>query len=655
MIEAGRIALIIALAVAVLSVLSSVIGARAATARLFKTTRWGIISVFGLYTLALALILYAFFTHDLTARIVAEHTSRDLPPLYTLSALYADKAGSMFLWGWLVSLFAALLVLRPREGDRRVISYAAAFLAVLETFFIALVTFVADIFARQPSAVADGFGLNPLLQNLGMLIHPPLLYLGFAGFAVVFALVMAGVIARRAEMWHDSLVRRWALIAWGTLGIGNLVGMWWSYNELGWGGYWAWDPVENAGLMPWLLGTAFLHSMAMGRQRNYLKTWSLSLIIFTFVFTLFSPFITHGGIESPLHGFYGSPFPPYILTAIIIVIAGSYVLLYIRRRDLKDERKPPSLLSREGSFLLTNIVMVVLVFVIFAGTVLPRVVELLGGGKIALERGFFDRTCGPIMLLLVLLMGICPLLGWGKTLWRSARRNVLYFLLAVVVVSAAFLISGIGNWYIAAVVLCGLPLFVIVREWYKGAAARHRGKGENPVMGFLSLIGGNRARYGGFLAHIGIVLIALGIIVSSFYGIENTATLDIGESMSAGKYELTYNELVFKQDNVKVSAVAYMTVSENGRPAGAMRPSYAYWFSYDDFFAEVAVRTTAAEDLFVSLVWTGFDPADMSATFRVLVNPLIVWIWVGGAFFIFGGALSFSFGEKRLPGGEEQA
>jgi cytochrome c-type biogenesis protein CcmF len=654
MIEAGRIALIIALPVAVFSVLSSVIGARAASARLFKTARCGILGVFGLYTLVLALILYAFFSHDFSARIVAENTSRDLPPLYTLSALYADKAGSMFLWGWLVSLFSALLVLRPREENRRIISYATAILAIIEAFFIGLVIFIADIFARQPSPAVGGFGLNPLLQNLGMLIHPPLLYLGFAGFAVVFGLVMAAVADRRTDLWRDSLIRRWSLVAWGTLGIGNLVGMWWSYNELGWGGYWAWDPVENAGLMPWLLGTAFLHSMAMGRQRNYLKTWSLSLIIFTFVFTLFSPFITHGGIESPLHGFYGSPFPPYILAAIIIVIAGSYVLLYVRRRDLKDERKLPSLLSREGSSLLTNIILVVLVFIIFAGTVLPRVVELLGGGKIALDRSFYDRTCGPIMLLLVLLMGICPLLGWGKTVWRSAGRSILFFLLAVAVVAAAVLISRIGSWYIAAVVLCGLPLFVVFREWCRGALARRRSKGGNLVRGFLSLIGGNRARYGGFLAHIGIVVIALGIIVSSFYGIEKTATLDIGESMSAGKYELTYDELVFKQDNAKVSAVASLAVSENGKPAGKMRPSYAYWFSYDDFFAEVAVRTTAAEDLFVSLVWTAFDPADMSATFRVLVNPLIVWIWAGGAFFIIGGALSFSFREKRLAGSEEQ-
>jgi len=454
-------------------------------------------------------------------------------------------------------------------------------------------------------------------------------------------------------MWWHNLIRRWALFAWCTMRDRNIIGMWWSYNELGWGGYWAWDPVENAGLMPWLLGTAFLHSIALRRQRDYLHTWSMVLIVFAFTFTLLSPFITHGGIESPLHGFYGSPFPPYILAAMVVVVVGSFTLLYIRRQDLKSKERPASLISREGAFLLTIIILVVLVFVILAGTVLPRVIEALGGAKIALDRSFFDRICGPVMLILVFLMGVCPLFGWGKSIWKSAGRNIIFFFLAVIVIAAAILVSGIGNWYIAAVILCGLPLFIIFREWYRGSVARHRSTGKNYLRAFFSLINSNRARYGGFLVHIGIVLIALGIIVSSFYSIERTATLDIGESMSAGNYELSYSELIFKQDDVKVSAVASILVSEKENPVAIIRPSYAYWFSHDDLFAEVAVRTTAAEDLFVSLVWTGFNPEDRSATFRVLVNPLIVWIWVGGALFLIGGALSFCSREKQLSGVRE--
>jgi cytochrome c-type biogenesis protein CcmF len=280
------------------------------------------------------------------------------------------------------------------------------------------------------------------------------------------------------------------------------------------------------------------------------------------------------------------------------------------------------------------------------------VVEALGGAKIALDRSFFDKTCGPIMLILVFLMGICPLFGWGKSVWNSARRNILYFSIALIIVTAAILISGVGNWYIAVVILCGFPLFVIFREWYRGTIARHHSRGENWLRAFFSLVNGDRTRYGGFLAHIGIVLIALGVIVSSFYSVEKTETLDIGESMSIGNYELSYSGLIFKQDNTKVSAVATMLVTRNGCSAGMMQPSFAYWFSHQDSFAEVAVRTTAAEDLFVSLVWTGFDTEDKTATFRVLVNPLIVWMWVGGGFFLLGGVYAFSAREKQLAGVE---
>ncbi len=647
MTEIGHIALVVAFILAIYTAIASIVSIRYSGWLFFRSARGGILAVFVLFTLALALVLYAFVTNDFSIRIVAEHASRDLPAVYTLSALYADRAGSLFFWGWLISLFSVLLVFQAKGYHRQVVSYTMAILAVIEAFYTFLVTFGVNIFAEQMPSPADGFGLNPLLQNFGMLVHPPLLYLGFAGFAVVFAMVMAKLVNHSSDIWRDNLIRRWTLFAWCALGIGNIVGMWWSYNELGWGGYWAWDPVENAGLMPWLLGTAFLHSLSIGKYKGNLKLWSLCLILFTFVFTLLSPFITHGGIESPLHGFYGSPFPSYLLSAMIIIIIGSSGLLYARRRDLKSEKRPAFLFSRENSFLLTNIIIVFLVFIILTGTVLPKVVESIGGIKISLDRGFFDRVCGPIMLILVLLMGVCPLLGWGKSVWKSVKRNTIFFFLAVVVVSIAIIISGIGNWYIAAVILCGLSLFIIFREWCRGTIAHHR-KGENPVRAFLSLIGSNRARYGGLLAHIGIVLIALGIIVSSFFSIERTATLGIGDSMSAGKYELSYDELIFKQDNFRVSAVATVSVSRNGNPLGIMRPTYDYWFSHDDFFAEVAVRTTATEDLFVSLAWTKFKPEDKTAIFRVLVNPLIVWIWVGGGLFLIGGSLSFSSKEKQL-------
>jgi cytochrome c-type biogenesis protein CcmF len=649
MTEAGYTALIIAFTIAVVSAAALLIGVRDASGRLGDAARKAVVTVFGFYTLAFVLILVAFFTRDYSLKIVAEHAANDLPTVYTLSALYSDKAGSMFFWGWLISLFTVVLVVRDKGGNREVINRALAVTAIVQAFYLALVTFGSNVFEKLQSPPADGYGLNPLLQNIGMLVHPPLLYLGFAGFAVVFALTVASLADGRNGKWWSRRVRHWTVFSWCVLGIGNLVGMWWSYNELGWGGYWAWDPVENAGLMPWLLGTAFLHSISIGRQRGYLQIWSVVLIILTFAFTLLSPFITHGGIESPLHGFYGSPFPPYILAAIVVIIVGSLLLLYVRRANFGDDEKPASLCSREGSFQLTNIILVILVLIMLAGTVLPRIVEAFGGTKIAIDRSFFDRACGPVMLALVFLMGICPLLGWGKSGWRTAGRKVIWSVLAAAVVAAVILVSGIGNWYIASVTAGGLIVFVIFREWYHGIKARSKGRGEGCVRAFFSLIGGNRARYGGFLAHIGIMLITLGIIASSFYGLEKTETLDVGETMNVGDYELIYNELLFSQDNTKVSAVADITVKRDGHTLGDVRPSFDYWFSHQDSFAEVAVRTTPAEDLFVSLIWTMYDPEDKSAAFRVLVNPLVVWIWVGGGFFLLGGAVSFTAKIKEKP------
>jgi cytochrome c-type biogenesis protein CcmF len=650
--EIGHIALIIALPVAILAVVVSAVGARTGSLRLMTVGRRSILVLGALFTLALAVILYEFFTRDFGLRIVAEHTSRDLPAIYTLSALYADKAGSMFFWGWLVSLFAVILALRRGGFPLPVKYYALAILAVVQLLFISLITLVANVFERQLSPVGDGYGLNPLLQNFGMLVHPPLLYLGFAGFAVVFALTIAALITRRDGGEWSAGVRRWTILAWCALGVGNLLGMWWSYNELGWGGYWAWDPVENAGLMPWLLGTAFLHSISMRRQRDYLQVWGLYLIIFTFALTLLSPFITHGGIESPLHGFYGSSFPPFILATILVTLIGSLALIYSRRKGLANQESPSSPISREGAFLLTNIILVILTSIILAGTVLPSVIEALSGTKIVLGRGFYDRTAGPVMLVLVLVMGVCPLLGWAKTSWTQLRRRLLYPCLAVVVAAVVILITGIGIWYAVAAIVCGGPLLIVLFEWYQGMVTRHRTRRENYIRALVSLVGSNRARYGGFIAHIGIILVTLSIIASSFYATERTATLNIGETMNIDGYRLTYSELIIKQDNVKASAIADISVSRNSRQVGFLHPSYDYWFGYNDSFAEVAVRTTPVEDLFVSLIWTSYDPQDKSATFRVLVNPMILWMWVGGGFLLLGGAVAFSRSEKEPAGGE---
>jgi cytochrome c-type biogenesis protein CcmF len=643
---------IVALFVVFFSAVAAFAGGYSRSRRLMNGARYGILITAGIYTIALAMVLYAFVTKNFSLKIVYDHASRDLPLVYSLSALYADKAGSLFFWGWLVSLFTALLCLQHRSiTNHQVLSYAIFILAFMQFFFLALVTLVENVFEASTGTVTDGLGLNPLLQNFGMLIHPPLLYTGFSGFAVVFALAIALLIVRVPPAAWKGAVRRWAIFAWCILGIGNVVGMWWSYNELGWGGYWAWDPVENAGLMPWLLATAFLHSIVIGKQRNHLHVWSYVLVIATFAFTLLSPFVTHGGIESPLHGFYGSSFPPYILAAIIVTLLGSLVLLGIRRNVLKSDKAMFSLTSREGAFIITNIILIVLVTVILLGTVLPRLMEMTTGAKIAIDRTFFDRTCGPILLVLVFFMGVCPLLGWGKSSWSALKRNFLFSIITALVIAVIVLILKPAEWYNALITgLACFPLVAIITEWTRGTIARYRNSGENYLRAFLNLLSRNAPRYGGLLAHAGVVMIAVGIMVSSFYGSEGTETLNPGESMEVGRYRFTYEEMVLKQDSQKVSAVASLSVDKEGRSVTGLEPSYDYWFGYRDSFAEAAVHSTPARDIFVSLVWTAFDPDNPEATFRVLVSPMILWIWIGGGFFLLGGAFAFSAHRRgKLP------
>ena len=339
---------------------------------------------------------------------------------------------------------------------------------------------------------------------------------------------------------------------------------------------------------------------------------------------------------------------------MIITLAGSLLLLYFRRRGFEQGDKPSSLISTEGAFLVTNIILVALVFIIIIGVVFPQIREGLAGDKVALNRSFFDWACGPVMLVLVMFIGICSLMQWRKTAWSSLKRNLLYTLVPAATAAVAVLISGIGNWYAVAALVCGFPLLTIVLEWSRGTRARHQTRGKNYLSSFTSLIWSSRPRYGGFIVHIGIILITLGVIGSTIYDVERTATLDIGDSMTIGGYELTYDALTTEQDDVKLSSTAAISVTRGDRLVTVVRPQLNYWFYRMETFAEVAVRTTPAEDLFVSMVWTSFDSSDESATFRAKANPLVVWMWVGGAFILLGGVIAFWPERKRQPDDEAE-
>lgn len=655
MTDIGYLALLLALIVAIYSVLASVVGARKGHHELTVSARNGLLMVFGLYSLGIVAMLYALLSNDFSIELVAGHSSRDLGIPYKIAALYADKGGSLMFWGWLISLFTTVLVVEKRGSFTRVMPYAIGILAAMQAFFLGLITLVVNVFESSSVSRPDGADLNPLLQNPGMLFHPPLLFGGFAAFALVFAFAVGSLV--RGGMGNSWIpgIRRWALFAWCMLGLGNLVGAWWAYVELGWGGYWVWDPVENASLMPWLVGTAFVHSIAMQRKRGYLKKWSMALIVITFSLTLMSPFITHGGITSELHGFGGTPFVEYLGIAILVVLVVSTILLLRRRDELEDETAPSSLVSREGAFLATNIVLAAAAGLTLLITCWPRLVEELGRTA-SIGRGTFDWVVGPTLLLVVFLMGVCPLLGWRRSSVLSAKRNFGFSLAAVFVAAVIILILGIGNWYAVAAIVCGFPLLSILQEWFKGARARHRMKGENVIEAFFTLIWRNRPRYGGFVVHIGVILITLGVIGSSLYDEEREATLSVGESVEIKGYALTHTGLEYEDRRTfdpntgrpsgKEVISADIEVRKGNSRIGTMSPELNYWPRQDNSFAEAAIRTTPLEDLFISLRAYDFDSG--TATLRVLVNPLVLWMWIGGGVLLLGGVVAFWPGRPAI-------
>lgn len=524
MADIGYAILILALIFAAYASVISIVNVRSQNPALALSARNSLIAVFVLFTLAIEIMLYALISNDFDVKLVAIHSSKDMSLMYKLTALYSDKAGSLMFWGWLVSVFAVILTFQKRKTFNLIMQHATGIFAIIITFFLVLITIGVDVFEESPAGIVNGMGQT--YEHAAMLVHPLLLFLGFAGFAIVFAFSLGSLLSGHASSDWTGAIRRWALFSWCTLGIANLVGAWWAWDVGNWGGYWAWDPVENAGLMPWLLGTALIHSIAIQRKRGYLKSWTTILACSTFVFTLLSPFITHGGLEeSPLHGFNDSPVPPYVLSFIVITLAGSIGIIVWRRNLLVNEAVPKSLISREGSFLFTNLILVLIVLTIFFGTIIPGLAEDVANREVDIQRDFFDRSAGPMLLVLVFFMGICPLLGWRQSSSGLWRRNALFPFVASSITALAILISGVGTWYALGALVCGFPFFTMIQEWTRGTRVRHRIKNESFLRAFIALIAKNQSRYGGFIVHIGIIFITIGVIGSSLYSDNWTVNL----------------------------------------------------------------------------------------------------------------------------------
>src|SRR5215467_10714012 len=578
--------------------------------------------VFGLVTIAMVAMLYALLAHDFRLQYVASVSSRAMPTFYVIAALWGGQDGSMLLWLWLLAMYSALVVGQNRQRNRALMPYVIATLMTTALLFLAMLVLVEDPFRQLPHAPRDGQGLNPLLQNPLMVIHPPNLYLGFVGFAVPFAFAIGALASGRLDTQWIRSIRRWTLVAWLFLSIGILLGGQWAYVELGWGGYWAWDPVENASFMPWLTGTAFLHSVMIQEKKGMLKVWNMALVILTYALSIFGTFLTRSGVISSVHAFAQSSLGSYFLLYLAGACAISVVLLVKRLPQLRSDHRLESVLSRESSFLFNNLFLVVIMFVVLWGTLFPVLSEAVRGVKISVAAPFFNQINVPLGLALLFLSGVCPLIAWRKASARNLRRHFLSPLTLAFIATAVLYTAGIRHiMALIALAICLFASGTIVLEFYRGTRAHRLSSGGTVVQAFLTLIRRHRRRYGGYIIHFGVVLIFLGITGSSAYQVEQDLSLRPGASAAVGTYMLQYAQLSSVLQPTYEGVIATIQVSRHGRRLTTLYPEKRLYFVQNQLTTEVALRTSLFDDLYIILA--GFELSG-EATFKVFINPLVL-------------------------------
>ena len=655
----GNAVLILAFLVAVYSIAAALLDSRKNRYGFPINARYGVFAVAGLVSLAVVLLLVSLLTHNFGLKYVADYSSRDTPLVYLISGLWAGNAGSLLFWGWIVALSGAVLLWRSNQTDRELMPNALPVILFTELLFLILL-FIQSPFQALSPVPADGAGLKPVLQNVGMIFHPPLLLAGYALFNVPFALAIAALFNRKVDDAWVLSAKRWAIAAWLLLGLGNVLGMWWAYAELGWGGYWAWDPVENAGLMPWLLITAFLHSGMMYLRRGMFKTWAIILAIAAFWLTIFGAFLTRSDVKGSVHTFGQTPMTPVFIIFLAITLIGSVWLLIDRRKVVKSEEGDDTLISGTGTFMAVNLLLVISTVFILVGTALPVFTSVIP------DKTYFNMVNLPFFLLIILLAGLCILVGWKKPDLKKLNKQLLWPAAGALLVVIALIIAGLTQWYALVPFFILAAVFIAtVVKWGQDVAARMRGKKEGFLPAFGGLFIANRSRYGGYIIHIAIVVLTLGIIGSSAYKSQVEQTLNVGDSVTLKGYTLTYNGFDIsteqKSDSVVLlNVVANLDVSHNGNNAGSVHPTQILQFTYSGetitgmsvISNKVAIRSNPAEDLYV--IFEDFDGMTQQALVMVLVNPLVQWIWIGGVLLLIGGLVSFSAIPRKITASEDK-
>lgn len=620
-----------------------------------RWTRRLTLAVFGLVTAGVAVLLYALLTDDFSFRYVFSHSYRLQPTAYKIAALWSGQEGSLLFWTWLQSGYAALIARQKPERLGSLQPPALGIMLASVAFFGGLTAFVASPFGQLAAPPADGRGLNPLLQSFWMISHPVMLYLGFVGFSVPFAIAFASLIVRRKGHDWIRLTRRWTMTAWLALSLGMVLGSRWAYEELGWGGYWAWDPVENASLMPWLTATAFLHSVMIQERRGMLKRWNMALVALTFFLSVFGTFITRSGILSSVHTFVESDIGPLFLGFLGLIAAGSLYLIIDRRDLLQDERFVESYASREFGFVLNNLILVGLSFAVFWGTVFPLVSRLFGV-EVTVAAPYFNRITAPLFLVLIILMGIVPLLGWRRSTWKAVGTQVM-IPVALAVLSCAFLYAGgvRAPGFLLAVAGAVIVVAAIALEITQSVAARLRFTNDSPLMVLPRLLARNPRRYGGYVVHIAIVIIAVGIAGYSHYHQEALRGLEVGQQTSIGPYTIVFEGLEEGEARGVPHTAARVLVRRDGQDVGYLLPKRLYypgWVDMQGPSTEVAIHSTAAGDLYVVLA--GWDEFGTVVGFQLFWNPMMGWLWFGGLLLMGGTMFALWPRPERAPAPAER-
>jgi cytochrome c-type biogenesis protein CcmF len=608
------------------------------------------------YGIAIALWVAAvslwksLFIHDFNVEYVASYTSRNLPEYYLFSALWAGQKGSLLFWTLVLSTFAAIAQAMTSRRYRDLLPAVGGVTSAVLVFFLSVMLFSGsgNPFERLTFTPADGQGLNPQLQNPGMVIHPPMLYLGYISITIPFAFAIAALVTRRVDVGWIVAIRRWTLLSWLFLSVGITLGMWWAYVELGWGGYWAWDPVENASLLPWLTMTAFLHSVMIQEKRGMLKRWNLGLVVGSFLLSIFGTFITRSGVIASVHSFTQSNIGMFFVVFLVLAGVASFALLYLRWPDLEPEGKLDSLASREAAFLFNNLIFVGIAFSVLWGTLFPILSEAVRGTKITVGPPFFNQVNVPLGLALLALTGIGPLIAWRQTSPGNLARQFTYPVGLGLGVTATLFLLGIRDGY--ALMALGLAAFVVgtvSQEFFRGARARQRIHGEQPLIALGRLIGRNRRRYGGYLVHLAIIVYFVGFVGMAFV-VTKEATLSVGEKVdikSPFGHTYTLNHLGVSQYdavNRRVSA-ASLELFRDGRRLGIIsseKRQHVDSFGKPTFqpSTEVGIRSDLREDLYV--VYAGSVDGTERSTYRITINPLVWWVWAGGVFLVVGGLIT---------------